>query len=164
MIEEIILCCNPNVLSSILPFQFGRMSLLSKAPLRWSCTERGTELPDVLLDKTANLLLGGPAHGLQGREFDLHSAKRSATSLYAERTVPSRYLINGTTSSEPLCHPICACGAVIPHILLNINALILLRRDLALDDRQFLTLDRVFDSTSLIGTSPPRKPVRHGAR
>ena len=31
-------------------------------------------------------------------------AKRSSKSLYAARIVPSRYLMNGTTSSVPSCH------------------------------------------------------------
>ena len=37
-------------------------------------------------------------------------AKRSSKSRYAERMVPKIYLMNGTTSSVPSYHPLCACA------------------------------------------------------
>ena len=36
------------------------------------------------------------------------SSNRSSKSLYADKIVPSRYLINGTASSWPSCQPGCA--------------------------------------------------------
>ena len=82
----------PNVLSSTLPFQFAGCRYFPKRPFDGAVTERGTELPDVLLDKTANLLLGGPAHGLQGREFDLHQRKAVGNVLVCGKNGPQQIL------------------------------------------------------------------------